>query len=112
MESSQFNLQNPIFNSQTQLGNDNTMNVTNNNSFVNETAIEINQILAEISQSSPSNTTPEAIGNAASQRIKKNPTLYQKVISALKAGSTEAFAQLINHPAASFAIAALADWTK
>ncbi len=88
------------------------MNVTNSNSFVRETAIEIKQILAEISQSSPPHSTPEEIGRAAIQRIQNNPTLYQKVISALKAGSTEAFAQLINHPAASFAIAALADWIK
>lgn len=115
MESSKFNIQNPEFNnSSVQIGDSNTMNVTNNNSSLHQIAIEIQEILEDISKSYPTNTTTEkmSVATAAIQRIENHPTLYQKVISALKAGSTEALAQLINHPAASFAIAAFADWIK
>ena len=44
--------------------------------------------------------------------IENNPTLAERVISALKAGGVQAIGQLLNHPAASFVIGALEDWEK
>ncbi|MEC4813628.1 MAG: hypothetical protein SAK29_10220 [Scytonema sp. PMC 1069.18] len=46
------------------------------------------------------------------ERIESDRALSQRVLSALKAGGTEALAQLLNHPAASFVIGALEDWQK
>jgi uncharacterized Ntn-hydrolase superfamily protein len=51
-----------------------------------------------------------AVATEAIQRIENNPTLMQKVISALRAGGAAALEQLLSHPAASFVIAALEDW--
>jgi hypothetical protein len=44
------------------------------------------------------------------KRIEANPSLTQRVMSALGAGGTAALEQLLNHPAASFVIGALGDW--
>lgn len=41
-----------------------------------------------------------------------DPSLAQRIISALGAGSTSALEQFLNHPAASFVMAALEDWQK
>ena len=48
----------------------------------------------------------------AIKRIESNPELHQRIISALKAGSTQALAQFLNNPLASFVIAAFEDWQK
>ncbi len=53
-----------------------------------------------------------AIATLAIKRIENDPTIKERVLSALKAGGVEALAQLLNHPAASFVIGALEDWQK
>jgi hypothetical protein len=75
-------------------------------------AAEIQQLLEQLSQSIPINTTSGrmAVATEAIQRIENNPTLMQKVISALRAGGAAALEQSLSHPAASFVIAALEDW--
>ncbi|BAZ21422.1 hypothetical protein NIES4073_23000 [Kalymmatonema gypsitolerans NIES-4073] len=75
-------------------------------------AAEIQQLLEQLSQSIPTNTVSGrmAVATEAIQRIENNPTLMQKVISALRAGGAAALEQLLSHPAASFVIAALEDW--
>jgi hypothetical protein len=44
--------------------------------------------------------------------VRKDQALSKRVLSAFKAGSVEAFEQALNHPAASFLIAAIQDWRK
>ncbi|MEB3179764.1 MAG: hypothetical protein VKL59_12120 [Nostocaceae cyanobacterium] len=114
MEGSKFNIQEPRFhNSQVQIGDDNKMKVEiHQPQTLSEAAAEIQKLLEQLSKSYPANTTEKEIANAAIKRIENNPTLSGKVISALKAGGTQALAQSLNHPAASFVIAALEDWYK
>ncbi|MBD2457697.1 pentapeptide repeat-containing protein [Nostoc sp. FACHB-87] len=79
-----------------------------------EAAAEIQQLLEQLSQSYPTNTMTGkmALAAEATQRIENNSTLMQKTISALRAGGTAALEQVLSHPAASFVIAALDDWSK
>jgi hypothetical protein len=44
------------------------------------------------------------VATEAIKRIENDPKLVQRILSALKAGGTEALAQFLNHPAASFVI--------
>ncbi len=79
-----------------------------------ETAAEIQQLLEQLDKSYPINTTTGrmALATEAMSRIESNPGLAERIVSALQAGSIEAIAQLLNHPAASFVIGALEDWKK
>lgn len=79
-----------------------------------EAASEIQQLLEQLSQSYPTNTMAGkmALAAEATQRIENNSTLMHKTISALRAGGTAALEQVLSHPAASFVIAALDDWSK
>lgn len=79
-----------------------------------DAAAEIQKLLEQLDKSYPSNTTTGkmAIATEAIEYIDSNQTLAQRVLSALKAGGTQALAQLLNHPAASFVIGALEDWQK
>ena len=66
-----------------------------------------------VSQSAyPTNTTTGkmAIATKAIERIDNDPKLASRILSALKAGGTSALDSLLDHPAASFAIAVLEDW--
>ena len=51
-----------------------------------------------------------AIATEIISQLDTNPTLAARILSALKAGSVSALTQFLNHPAASFTIAALEDW--
>jgi DNA-binding MarR family transcriptional regulator len=77
-----------------------------------QAAAEIQQLLEQLEQSYPTNTTAGRmqIATEALSQIESNPTLSSRILSALKAGGISAFEQLLNHPAASFVISALADW--
>ena len=79
-----------------------------------EAAAEIQQLLDQLSQTYPTDTTTGkmAVATAAIEQIDRNPNLTARILSALKAGSIEALAQALNHPAASFVIGALEDWQK
>lgn len=79
-----------------------------------EVAAEIQQLLEQLEKSYSTNTTIEkmAVASEAIKLIEGNQGLYQRIISALKAGSTQALAQYLNHPLASFVIAAFEDWQK
>jgi hypothetical protein len=79
-----------------------------------DAATEIQKLLEQLDKSYPSNTTAGkmAIATEAIEYIDNNQTLAQRILSALKAGGTEALAQLLNHPAASFVLGALEDWQK
>jgi phosphoenolpyruvate-protein kinase (PTS system EI component) len=88
------------------------VNQTKNN--LSEAAAEIQQLLEQLSQSYPTTTTSEKmkVASAAIQHIENNHTLRQRVLSALKTGAIQALGQMLNHPAATFVIAALYDWQK
>lgn len=53
-----------------------------------------------------------ALATEAITRIDNDSSLSAKILSALKMGGVKAFEQFLNHPAASFIIAALEDWQK
>ncbi len=97
-------------------GRDYIGDIIHNNADKNlaEAAAEIQQLLEQLEKSYPTNTTFEKMTAAseAIKRIESNPELHQKIISALKAGSTQALSQCLNHPLASFIIAAFEDWQK
>lgn len=77
-----------------------------------EVAAEIQQLLEQLEKSYPTNTTTDKmqIAIGVMSQIDSNPTLAGRILSALKAGGISVFEQLLNHPAASFVIGALADW--
>ncbi|NEO12124.1 MULTISPECIES: hypothetical protein [unclassified Moorena] len=77
-----------------------------------EAAAEIQQLLETLDKTYPTDTTTGKmkVAVAAVEQIDTNPTLSNRVLSALKAGGVSAFEQLLNHPAASFVIGALQDW--
>lgn len=77
-------------------------------------AAEIQKLLEQLEKTYPTDTTTGkmTIATKAIEAIENNPTLMQRILSALKSGGTAALEQLLSHPAASFAIAALEDWQK
>ena len=79
-----------------------------------DAAAEIQKLLKQLEQSYPTDTTTGkmSIATEVINRIDSNPTLTGRILSSLKAGSIQALAQALNHPAASFVIAALEDWQK
>ncbi|MGB5596529.1 MAG: pentapeptide repeat-containing protein [Crocosphaera sp.] len=76
-----------------------------------EAAGEIQELLEKLSETYPTNTTTGKmkIAGEAIEKIENNPQLKQKLLSAIKAGSLAAIDSMLNHPAASFVIAALED---
>ncbi len=65
-----------------------------------DAAKEIQQLLTELQQNYPTNTESEqmVVVQQAIQRIQNNPTLKQRVVGALQAGSVETLKQMLNHP--------------
>jgi hypothetical protein len=91
-----------------------TLNQFQNKHNLAEVAAEIQQLLEQLEKSYPTDTTSQKMTVAleAIKQIESNPQLIQKIVSALKAGSTQALAQALNHPLASFMISAFEDWQK
>lgn len=81
---------------------------------LSEAAVEIQSLLEQLSDTYPSGTTAEnmTIATKAIAIIEDDSKKMNRVMSAIKAGGTQAIAQALNHPAASFVIAALEDWQK
>ena len=79
---------------------------------VAEAAKDIQELLKQLDETYPSDTTAGKmkIATEVITQIDNNPTKEQRMLSAIKAGGVTAFEQLLNHPAASFVIAALKDW--
>ena len=95
-------------------GNISYTNNESDNQDIVEVGKEIQQLVEQLSQTYSTNNTVEKMTVAVEvvKRIESNPKLSSRVISALKAGGIEALAQSLNHPVASFVIAALEDWHK
>jgi len=79
-----------------------------------EAANEIQQLLEQLDKSYDTDTNfgKMQITTETIKTIEDNQELKARIISALKIGSVKAFEQSLNHPAASFVIAALEDWQK
>ncbi|MBE8990205.1 pentapeptide repeat-containing protein [Nostoc sp. LEGE 12450] len=77
-----------------------------------QAAAEIQQLLNQLSQSYPTATTSEKMTVVAKavDEIENNPTLKVRVIAALKAGGTEAFKELIDHPLVNILLASIDGW--
>lgn len=73
---------------------------------------EIQEILQYLSEKYPTNTIIGKMNLAteAVQNIESNAPLKQRILSSMKAGGTAAIGQFLNHPAASFVIAAFEEW--
>ena len=77
-----------------------------------QAAAEIQELLEQLDKSYDTDTTSGKM-QVASETIKKienNPGLKARIISALKAGGISALESLIDHPVATFVVAALEDW--
>ena len=75
-------------------------------------AQEIQQLLEQLSQTYPTNTSKEkmiVVGEAVEQ-IEHNPRLKTQVVNALKAGGIEAFKEAINHPLVNIFLATIEGW--
>ncbi|MGK7882123.1 MAG: pentapeptide repeat-containing protein [Crocosphaera sp.] len=74
-----------------------------------EAAKEIQRLLDQLSQTYPTETKKEKriFAVEAIDLIEQNPSLKQKLLSAIKAGGLAAIESMLNHPAASFVIAAM-----
>lgn len=79
-----------------------------------EIAAEIQSLLEQLEKfySTETTTGKMKIATEAIECIDRDPNLAKPILSALKAGDISSLQQLLNHPAASFTIAALQDWQK
>ncbi|NMG10208.1 CHAT domain-containing protein [Brasilonema sp. UFV-L1] len=79
-----------------------------------ESAAEIQKLLEQLDKTYSTDTFSGKvqIANETIKLIENNPTLAERILSALKTGSVKAFEQFLSHPAASFVIGALEDWQK
>lgn len=78
-----------------------------------EAAKEIQELLEQISKTSYSaipDENLEIIGRKTVEEIGKNASLKSKIVNALKEGGTEAFKELIDHPAVNVVMAAFEGW--
>jgi len=77
-----------------------------------QAAAEIQQLLDQLSQTYPIATTSQKMTVVAKavDEIESNPTLKARVIGALKAGGTEAFKELIDHPLVNILLASIEGW--
>lgn len=67
-----------------------------------EAAAEIQKLLEQLAENYPTETLTQkaAVAEEALQIIESNPTLKQRVVSAIQGMSLEALMQLIDHPVA------------
>jgi vesicle coat complex subunit len=72
-----------------------------------DAAAEIQQLLNQLAQTNP---TPTEAAEAIKHEIKDNPTLKQRLRSALKAGGIEALKAIFNHPLVSVPIETIKGW--
>ena len=100
--------------------NDNARQQTNQYNYDSDTKIvadvakELQLLLEQLSQTNPTDNTRTklAVADLAIEHIDNSPALNKRVLSAIKAGSTSALSQFLNHPVSSFFISALEDWQK
>ncbi len=76
-----------------------------------DAAAQIQTLLDQLSKTYPAKTSKEkmTLAGEAIEQIEQNPLLTQRLLSAAKAGTLAAIESMLNHPAASFVIAAVED---
>jgi hypothetical protein len=117
MTNSSINFQNSEFEGNLIQGNV-TGNVTftkadnSQNIEIAELAKKLQDILESLEADHSSNTISERmkIATEAISIVEKDLPLRRRILSAVKTGGISAFEQLLNHPAASFVMAAINDW--
>ncbi|WP_287287057.1 hypothetical protein [Okeania sp. SIO2B9] len=79
-----------------------------------EAANEIQQLLEQLSQTYPTDTITGqmTVATEVIKEVENNLPLADRILSALRAGGTNALKQTLNHPAATFVLSALEDWQK
>jgi hypothetical protein len=79
-----------------------------------EAAKEIQQLLTQLDQSYPTDTVAGQmqVAQEVMKEIEQNMPLGDRLLSAIRAGGTEALKQTLNHPAATFVLALIDDWQK
>ncbi|NEP57275.1 MAG: hypothetical protein F6K31_09655 [Symploca sp. SIO2G7] len=65
-----------------------------------DAAKEIQELLIQLEQTNPTNTASEKekVVQKAIQKVENDPTLQERLIGALQAGTVETFKQMVNHP--------------
>ena len=79
-----------------------------------QAAQEIQELLEQLDKTYPTGTAAGQMQAAqeAMRQIEGDMALGDRLLSALRAGGTEALKQTLNHPAATFVLALLDDWQK
>ncbi|NET27280.1 hypothetical protein [Okeania sp. SIO1I7] len=77
-----------------------------------ETVAEVQQILQQLSQSYPTNTTTEQmiVATETIKKIESDPNLKQKLISASTSGGLAAFEKALDNPVGAFIVSAIKGW--
>jgi hypothetical protein len=72
----------------------------------------VRSIIEQLAVEYPTTSSKEklAFGEAVTQQIAHDPALSKRLLSAVKAGGVAAIEQALNHPLASFVMAAVQDW--
>ncbi|MDH6084252.1 hypothetical protein [Umezakia ovalisporum] len=105
-----------LINAETVSANQIGGNITNYNpeqkQNLAQAAAEIQQLLNQLGETYPTNTPLEKqiVVTEALKEIESNLTLKARVISALKAGGTEAFKEIIDHPLVNILLALIEGW--
>ncbi|MDP8932630.1 MAG: hypothetical protein M3N42_00375 [Cyanobacteriota bacterium] len=81
---------------------------------LDEVVLEIEQLLEQLEKSYQIDTTSQKMKMVveAIERIERNPSLHQKILSACKEGTVQALAQNFNHPVGIFIIKTFEYWQK
>ncbi|NEN92920.1 MAG: hypothetical protein F6K48_30120 [Okeania sp. SIO3H1] len=77
-----------------------------------ETVAEVQQILQQLSQSYPTNTTTEQmiVATETIKKIESDPNLKQKLISAGTSGGLAAVEKALDNPVGAFIVSAIKGW--
>lgn len=85
---------------------------TANQKTLSEAAAEIQQLLEQLDKTYSTDTTAGqmTVATEVMKAVENNPSLADRILSALRVGGVQALQQTLNHPAATFVLAALEDW--
>lgn len=79
-----------------------------------EAAEEIQQLLEQLAQTYPTETSDQqaVVADEAIKQINNNPTLKERIINVIKAMGVEALKEAIDHPLANVLVAGVQEWKK
>lgn len=92
----------------------NSFNSTNVLKAVEVEIAKIQQLIQQLEQTYPTNTTKEQmmVATEAINRIESDPTWKQRVVLAARGGGLAAFEKAIDNPVGAFIIGAIKGWLK